>query len=110
MLIALFRERSRPRGLPLPFLIAFFGAGLAGIPAVAQLNELATAAPGLKTSNPAPAATPISNQRDAEYAALARDVDSLGREFGLVKRVVKLVTPSVVHIESKPLPKYQGVF
>ena len=27
------------------------------------------------------------------------------REFGLVKRVVKLVTPAVVHIESKPLPQ-----
>ena len=26
-----------------------------------------------------------------------------------MKRVVKLVTPAVVHIESKPLPKFQGL-
>ena len=43
------------------------------------------------------------------YAALARDVETLGREFSIVKRVVKLVTPAVVHIESKPLPKFQGL-
>jgi serine protease Do len=47
--------------------------------------------------------------RDNEYAALARDVETLDREFSLVKRVVKLVTPAVVHIESKPLAKYQGL-
>ena len=52
-----------------------------------------------------PRATPPASQRDAEYAALARDVESLDREFGLVKRVVKLVTPAVVHIEAKPLPQ-----
>jgi serine protease Do len=40
---------------------------------------------------------------------LARDVASLDREFGLVKRVVKLVTPTVVHIESKPLARFKGL-
>jgi serine protease Do len=70
---------------------------------------LATAAPpAAKSDNPPVVAAPAS-EREAEYAALARDVESLGREFGLVKRVVKLVTPAVVHIESKPLPKYQGL-
>ena len=29
------------------------------------------------------------------------DVEAFGREFGLVKRVVKLVTPAVVHIEAE---------
>jgi serine protease Do len=50
-----------------------------------------------------------ASQREAEYAALARDVETLGREFSLVKRVVKLVSPAVVHIESRPLPKFQGL-
>ncbi len=52
----------------------------------------------------------MSSQREAEYAALARDVDTLGREFSIVKRVVKLVTPAVVHIESKPLPSSKDCF
>jgi serine protease Do len=42
-------------------------------------------------------------QREAEYASLSRDVEALERELGLVKRVVKLVTPTVVHVESRPL-------
>jgi serine protease Do len=56
-----------------------------------------------------PAGGAAARQREVEYAALARDVETLGREFSLVKRVVKLVSPAVVHIESTPLPKYQGL-
>lgn len=53
--------------------------------------------------------TAIASDRDREYAALARDVDALDREFGLIKRVVKLVTPAVVHIEASLLPRYRGM-
>ncbi len=95
--------------LHLPFLFTLLCAGLSAIPANAQLTDLATASKGVATSSPAPTASPFSSQRESEYAALARDVETLGREFGIVKRVVKLVTPAVVHIESKPLPKYQGL-
>ncbi|HEX5472165.1 MAG TPA: trypsin-like peptidase domain-containing protein, partial [Lacipirellulaceae bacterium] len=77
--------------------------------AYAQFSDLATASPSLKNAPAANSPTATSNQREAEYAALARDVDTLGREFSIVKRVVKLVTPAVVHIESKPLPKFQGL-
>jgi serine protease Do len=42
-----------------------------------------------------------ASSRSAEYNALAREVDALDRELGLVKRVVKLVTPGVVHIEAR---------
>ena len=58
-------------------------------------------------------AEPVSYQaveapsREQMYADLARDVASLDRELGIYKRVAKLVSPSVVHIESKPLPKYR---
>jgi serine protease Do len=82
---------------------------LSATPARAQLNDFAATASGSKSLPSEVAATPFSKQREAEYAALARDVESLGRELGIVKRVVKLVTPAVVHIESKPLPKYQGL-
>jgi serine protease Do len=66
--------------------------------AIAQSN---TASPlsVLAVKNPA-----VASERDAEYAALARDVNALDRELGIVKRVVKLVTPAVVHIEAKSTP------
>jgi serine protease Do len=92
-----------------PVLFTLFCVGLSAVPANAQLSDLATAAKGVGSSSPAPSASPFSSQRESEYAALARDVETLGREFSIVKRVVKLVTPAVVHIESKPLPKFQGL-
>jgi serine protease Do len=101
--------RACGRGPTAVVVIAML-AGLGAAPATAQLTDVATANP-----NPAfaSASASLSNTssavREAEYAALARDVDTLGREFSLVKRVVKLVTPAVVHIESQPLPKFQGL-
>jgi serine protease Do len=41
--------------------------------------------------------------RTAEYQALARDVAALETELGIYKRVARLVTPSVVHIEATPV-------
>lgn len=73
--------------------------------ATAQVSDVATAAP-------APAAVEFAlggTQRDAEYASLAKDVEAYGRELSLVKRVVRLVTPAVVHIEATPKPQYQGL-
>lgn len=49
-----------------------------------------------------PASLP-SAERDRLYDQLARDVEAMDRLLGLVKRVVRLVTPSVVHIEARPL-------
>lgn len=73
-------------------------------PAAGQLAEATT------TSNGTPATTAASHgQRDAEYASLAKDVEEYGRELGIVKRVVRLVTPSVVHIEATPRREYQGL-
>jgi len=72
--------------------------------AEAQLVDVTPASSG----PPVSASPSIRSDRDAEYAAIARDVQRFGRELDLVKRVVKLITPAVVHIESKPLPRYQG--
>ena len=45
-------------------------------------------------------AVPVSKeQRDLQYQALASDVKALERQANLLKRVVKLVRPTVVHIE-----------
>ena len=72
--------------------------------AAAQLTDVTPASSG----TPITVTPTIRTDRDAEYAAIARDVERFGRELDLVKRVVKLITPAVVHIESKPLPRYQG--
>jgi serine protease Do len=88
-----------------PLLFTILSTALSAIPANGQLTDLASAAKGVPSTSPAPTASPFSSQRETEYAALARDVETLGREFSIVKRVVKLVTPAVVHIESKPLSK-----
>jgi serine protease Do len=78
--------------------------------AAAALAVLAAQpAAGQRANLTASASTATAEGRDAEYAALARDVDALDRELGLVKRVVRLVTPTVVHIEAKPLPRYRGL-
>lgn len=50
-----------------------------------------------------PSAVSSDAEREAEYEQLARDVQALERELGIVKRVVRLVTPSVVHVEAKPV-------
>jgi serine protease Do len=92
-----------------PFAFASLLACLTATPVGAQVSNVATATPAAATPEKGPVVTAAATERDAQYAALARDVQSLDREFGLIKRVVKLVTPAVVHIESKPLPKYQGL-
>jgi serine protease Do len=51
---------------------------------------------------------PIQNQTDRAqlYRELAKDVQSLNHQLGITRRVVKLVSPSVVHIEAIPLPQF----
>ncbi|MEX2309241.1 MAG: trypsin-like peptidase domain-containing protein [Pirellulales bacterium] len=100
--------RSATRARLAPLVASLFAGLIFTAPAAAQPTDAATAAPVLGTSSAFSSSTATS-QREAEYAALARDVETLGREFSLVKRVVKLVTPAVVHIESRPLPKFQGL-
>ena len=45
--------------------------------------------------------------RQQLYSELSRDVEALDRQLGIYKRVAKLVSPSVVHIESTPQPQYR---
>jgi serine protease Do len=42
-----------------------------------------------------------SEARDRQYNELARDVAALEQQLNIVKRVVRLVSPTVVHIEAK---------
>jgi serine protease Do len=83
--------------------------GVVASTTIAQVSDLATVAPTLNAPNSVTAASGTSGGREAEYASLARDVETLDREFGLVKRVVKLVTPTVVHIESRPDERHKGL-
>ncbi len=49
----------------------------------------------------------LAADREQQFAELSRDVDALSRELGIYKRVAKLVSPSVVHVEATPLPQYR---
>ena len=43
---------------------------------------------------------PTTRDRDAEYHQLREEADALDRQFGLVRRIVKFASPSIVHIEA----------
>lgn len=53
--------------------------------------------------------TPASmhDSRKHAFHELAKDVNALEPQLGIIKRVVKLVKPSVVHIEALPLAQYR---
>lgn len=46
-------------------------------------------------------------EREQSFATLARDVEQLDAQLSIFKRVVRLVSPSVVHVEATPLPQYR---
>ena len=51
--------------------------------------------------------SPEPGNRDQQFEQLQRDVQQLERELSIYKRVVRLVSPSVVHIEATPLAHYR---
>ena len=59
----------------------------------------------LGQQTPAPATLP--SERDLLFDELHRDVASMERELGIYKRVVRLVAPSVVHVQAKPLADFR---
>ncbi|MEM9187260.1 MAG: trypsin-like peptidase domain-containing protein [Planctomycetota bacterium] len=62
----------------------------------------------LPSNRTAPELAPAAGgDLDRKYAELARDVAAMDRLLGLVKRVVRVVTPSVVHIEAQPLREFR---
>lgn len=48
-----------------------------------------------------------SDSRAREFRELARDVAELEAQLGIYKRVAKLVAPSVVHIEARPIREHR---
>jgi serine protease Do len=77
---------------------------LAALLTVAALGL--TAAPTLAQT----AALPVSvtqPDRDRMFAELEQDVAAMDRELSIYKRVVQLVSPSVVHIEATPLASFR---
>jgi serine protease Do len=43
---------------------------------------------------------PAANDRDYEYEQLQREADAFDRQLGLIRRIVKFASPSIVHIEA----------
>jgi serine protease Do len=92
-------DLGRPAArLTLALAAAVSCTALSARPAGAQISDAAASA---TAGSMAFANTAVATARDAEYAAIAREATALERELGLVKRVVKLVTPAVVHIEAR---------
>ena len=99
-------RKSSPAAIVLSVAIAALG-----LPAVAQ--EAATAvdqaSPRLVAVDSLEAKIePLTLETRAnEFRALARDVAALESELGIFKRVAKLVAPSVVHIEARPINEHR---
>lgn len=74
--------------------------GLAAIGGLLTLSSLLVAQENLPSLMPASS----SVSRDRLFAELAADVAELERQGSILKRVVRLATPSVVHIEAKKAP------
>ena len=71
------------------------------IEAAFVLLVLATATPPGAAEDPPTSITPSSRAlRDALFDELASDADRFQQQFGIVKRIVKLVTPTIVHIDA----------
>lgn len=87
--------------------IAWWGGACRNVAAQATASPAtatpATATPITADSFQAASGWASQAERESQYKALARDVDAMQRELGIVKRVVKLVTPTAVHIEAQPL-------
>ncbi|WP_428306093.1 S1C family serine protease [Lacipirellula sp.] len=75
---------------------------LAGLSAASTLLLPAT----LRAQQAPPPAT-LPSERDLLFDELHRDVAAMERELGIYKRVVRLVAPSVVHVQAKPLAEFR---
>lgn len=62
-------------------------------------NILPTPMPG-RGSLTAPVTSNTLINRDAEYETLIRESEALERQLGLIRRIVKFASPSIVHIEA----------
>jgi serine protease Do len=71
---------------------SWFSLAALSLPGIAQQLEL----------NPG-----AFSEREQEFAQLAEEVQALDAQLGIFKRVVRLVSASVIHIEASPLPQYR---
>src|SRR6266404_6348955 len=83
---------AMPTAARLSALLAL--TSLLGCGAAALADDLATNAP-------AASSTSTASARDQLYEELAADVAELEQRGSVLKRVVKLVKPAVVHIEAR---------
>ncbi len=65
-----------------------------------QKPVLRSGAPTLEPQRFNQATSAGSSRRDSEYQQIQQEADALDRQFGLVRRIVKFASPSIVHIEA----------
>lgn len=88
----MYRSTGVPRPLALVAWVHAAWCVALATPAAGQLVDLSR---------------PEQLDRAALFAELEQDVAALDRELSIYKRVVQLVTPSVVHVEATPLPEFR---
>lgn len=54
----------------------------------------------LQTDRFSQSTAPATNDRDAEYQQIKHEAEALDRQLGLIRRIVKFASPSIVHIEA----------
>lgn len=81
------------------------GVARRGTAYAALLITMAWCAPAAAQAVDVEPVAPVN--REQEFAQLARDVEALDAQLSIFKRVARLVSPSVVHIEATPLPQYR---
>lgn len=76
-------------------------AALATVVALASVNQTSAQQPvrAIPVAEPASSLTP--QQREALYAKLSKEVDEYERQQNILKMVVKLASPTVVHIDAE---------
>ena len=74
---------------------------------IASLACLATMTPVPVTAQSLALEPDALPSRQQAFADLDRDVESLDAQLSIFKRVVQLVSPSVVHVEATPRPQYR---
>lgn len=83
---------TRPRSAQLPILHVFL---------LVALVFASFVVPQAIAEEASPVATPVSNAREKLFSELDAEVSLLERQGNLLKKVVRLVKPSVVHLEAK---------
>ncbi len=74
----------------------------------AAYGQTTSAASSAKMSVTIPSEASLTDERDAQFAQIAEEASFFERQQNLMRRVVKLVSPSILHIEATKETRVDG--